>query len=226
MQRKCFKMLLLVLASSLLWACSPLKPLKSPAIKVYGLNPPLKAPAYHQKPFGVLMVLRPSANPGYTTSGMIYLKRPYELDQFAKNRWTAPPAVMIQPLLVDALRNSGLFHSVVDAPFTGRNQWQLRIQIHEFHQSFRTNPSLFNFRYHVDLIHTVTGQVVAGKTLNATVPAPSNTPYGGVIAANQATAQLVTDTVKFLHEALLKLPNNTRSNRTNKSTNKPTKPSK
>ena len=43
-------------------------------------------------------------------------------------------------------------------------------------------------------------QVIASKIFHYKIPCPSDTPYGGVLAANQAVKGYTADVVKFVGE--------------------------
>src|SRR5690349_7258410 len=72
-----------------------------------------------KKPLPItLLITAPDAAAGYQTSQMLYVKKPFELEAFAKNAWVNPPADMLYPLVLQSLQRTNLFEAVTSNAYT------------------------------------------------------------------------------------------------------------
>lgn len=145
----------------------------------------------------VLAVGVPRARAGYDSAQIAFVRRPYELEYFAKSRWADPPARMLAPLLVLALEASGGFRSVAQAPGGVPPDLRLDTELVRLHQDFGTSPSRVEIALRVQLIDLRGSRVLAEALLEETETAPSEDAYGGVIAANRALERLLARLVEF-----------------------------
>jgi cholesterol transport system auxiliary component len=145
-----------------------------------------------------LFVANTTAQPGYDTDQMIYLQCAYELKAFSRNRWVAPPNEMVNPLIAQSLRNTCYFKAVVTAPFAGQSHYRLETKLVKLQQEFFCCPSLVRMVIQATLIETCCREVIGQKVFEVVMVAPKRNPYGGVIAANQATEILLRDIANFV----------------------------
>ncbi len=186
----------MVIFNLLLSACSPLR---MPQQNTYAINNLEKAAVPHYgRSHNTLLVTMPTASPGYNSSNMIYMITPFELQSYAVNRWVAPPATMLMPLFVDALRRSHYFAAVVSPPFSGITTYRLNTNLQLLQQEFILPTSEVNLSVLATLVNSTTNQVVASKEFDIKVPSPANNPYSGVLAANQAASKLSAQLVRFV----------------------------
>lgn len=183
-----------------LCACSPIK---VPNVATYSLTT-LQASAQTKNSHSgsTLGVGVPSASPGYEGTDMIYMLTPYELSSFALHRWVAPPAQMILPLVVQALRAKGYFKAVVSTPYSVQTNYRLDFQVLKLQQNFLLPVSREEVVIQVNFFNNRTNQVIASRRFSATVAAGNNTPYSGVLAANQAVARLSQQIASFAVRAV------------------------
>ena len=182
----------------LLTACSVFNPV-NPNVNTYTLE------SVSTKTFdvasagegGTLLVLIPTAVPGYQSRQMIYVEQPYQLQAYTRNEWIAPPTQMLQPLIEESLRNTGYFHTVVGQPFTGASDVRLEVELLKLQQEFMYEPSEVLLEIRAILVNSKTNQVVTSKILSAEVPTSANNPRAGVAAANQATRMILEQLAKF-----------------------------
>jgi cholesterol transport system auxiliary component len=73
----------------------------------------------------ILLVSVPVAEPGYETTKMVYLKRPYELEPYAVNQWADTPARMFASLMNETLSRTGTWRAVVPLPSSIRGDFRL-----------------------------------------------------------------------------------------------------
>ncbi len=194
--RKCLAYLLLLMAIFSLTAC--FKPVKTPPVKTYTLSAESLLQATRKsKGHGVLFVAPPSASPGYDTEAMIYTNTPYQLLHFSAHAWVAPPAQMLTPLLVADWQNTGCFRAVVGSASSGTADVTVNTQLLALQQEFDQNTSRVRMAIQITLIDNSSGEIAASRRYEAIVPAAPN-PYGGVIAANRATREILNKTNHFI----------------------------
>jgi len=158
-----------------------------------------------------VLVATPTASPGYDSRRMLYTCRPYEIKAFAKNEWAGSPANLLQPVIIQALRDTGHFRAVVASPLPARRDYLLKTNLVELRQDFTYKPSCIKMALQAELIENRNRQVVASKIFSTEIPTISNDPYGGVLAANRATTFILGQLTRFctrhlVHFASLKLP--------------------
>ncbi|WP_412758107.1 ABC-type transport auxiliary lipoprotein family protein [Legionella bozemanae] len=152
-----------------------------------------------KKPMPItLLVTTPDAAAGYQTEQMLYVKKPYALEPFVKNAWVNPPADMLYPLILQSLQRTNLFEAVTSNAYTLGATYRLDTQLLSLQQNFLKKPSVLEFSAKVVLTYVSDNNVLASKIINLRIPCPSDTPYGGVIAANKATQQFTAALTHFV----------------------------
>jgi len=138
-----------------------------------------------------LLLSCPRAAPGYTGAGMAYIEEAHRIDYFANHRWADSPARMLEPLFMRALETSGFFQAVVQAPTTARFDLRLDTELLRLVQVFEAAASRIEITVRINLLDTHSQHVLVSEVIEVTEPVSEQTPYGGVIAANQAVARLL-----------------------------------
>ena len=187
-------------AVALLAACTALQPPESDHTSTYVLEANPAAGAPRPKRDLVLEVSAPRARPGFDTPQMPYTLRANALEYFAKNRWADTPARMLAPLLAQALDHSGGFRAVVQAPSLAAANLRLDSELVRLQQDFGAKPSRVQLTVRAQLIDVDTRRVLASAQFDETEAAPSDDPYGGVIAANRALGRLLERITEFCAE--------------------------
>jgi cholesterol transport system auxiliary component len=176
-------------------ACSPVKTPLSIQHQLSSYSSQLKAK--HPKVVSILVTV-PEATAGYQTEQMRYIKRPYTLEAFSKNTWVNPPASMLYPLLVQSLQKSGYFKAVLSSGYSEPIDYRIDTQLLRIQQNFIKRPSVLEFSAKVALTEAANNQVKASHIFNLEIPCPQDTPYGGVIAANKASAIFTAQVTDFI----------------------------
>lgn len=145
-----------------------------------------------------VLVAEPTAQPGYDSDQIVYLECPYQLKVFGKNRWVAPPSEMLASLISQSLRNTCFFKAVVTAPFAGVAQYRLETRLIKLQHEFFCCPSRVRMTLHAVVIERACNQAIAERVFDVAVCAPKNNPYGGVVAANQATKIILSQLAQFV----------------------------
>jgi len=145
-----------------------------------------------------LLVLTPESAPVYATTQMAYSTAAYQIAYFTRNEWAETPSQMIQPLIVETLRETRYFSEVLSPPDFGRHTLALRTEIREFKQDFTSEPAMLQLTMRAYLVREATNQVVATRDLSVREPMAERTPDAGVAAANKATATLLHELAEFV----------------------------
>lgn len=188
------KFTLLILTLVLLTNCA-VKPLVTNQYKLGAFSKKhwSKLPSKHS-----IFVNTPDAVAGYQGEEMLYTLKPYELTPFVHSAWVDQPAEMLLPLMVQSLQRSGYFHVVASSPGAEVTEYRIDTQLIELQQSFLTKPSSLHFVVKSVLVRMEDNHVIASRIFSYVVPCPANTPYGGVLAANQATQLFTAALTKFV----------------------------
>ena len=147
-----------------------------------------------------LFVSPPEALRGYDTNKMHYSTEPFEVKSFAHHAWLGAPAQMIQPLLTQSLQLSGYFKAVSSGIYSDKTDYRLDSQLLMMQQNFTHKPSQLFLVMKLVLNDVSNTKLIASKIFQYRIPCSSETPYGGVLAANKAVRLFTQDAVKFVSE--------------------------
>jgi len=199
-------------------ACSTLRPGATPPPSFYALEgtPAAATPAVTTHPSATehqpsaaapTLIVNPThAAAGFDSQRIIYMREAHKLEYFAHNEWVDPPARMLAPLLVAALGNSGAFRAVVLTPSAAAADLRLDTEIVRLQHEFLTQPSRVRFTLRAYLVEDKTRRVLAWREFDAVVPAASDDPYAGVLAANSAVQTVLSELSAFCAEAARRAP--------------------
>ncbi len=147
-----------------------------------------------------LVVAQPTAAPGFDGPRIVYVKRPHELEVFTRSEWVDTPARMLAPLLVRALERSGAFASVTEARSAAAPGLRLEAEIVRLQQEFTGRPSRVRLTVRIQLSEVPSRRVLGAREIEAVEDAPSDDPYGGVVAANRAVRRVLDEVVEYCGE--------------------------
>lgn len=155
------------------------------------------APATPLSSAPALVVAMPRAAPGYDSRRMVYLRRSQQLEAFAFHEWVDAPALMLAPLLVRALQDTGSFRVVLLAPSGAVGGWRLETDLIHLQQDFSSQPSQVRLSLRAVLLETATRQVIAWREFEVSEPATGEDPVAGVQAAHRATQNVLKALAAF-----------------------------
>lgn len=186
-------------------ACSTLRPAATPGPSFYALQGAATTPATRDGPAATaapstaptLIVNPPHAAAGFDSSHIMYVRETHKLEYFAHSEWVDTPARMLAPLLVAAIETTGAFRAVVLTPSAAAGDLRLDTEIVRLQQTFGSPPSRVHFTLRAYLVEDKTRRVLAWREFDAAVPAASDDPYGGVVAANRAVQTVLKDLAAF-----------------------------
>jgi cholesterol transport system auxiliary component len=147
-----------------------------------------------------LVVSPPQAAAGFDSPRMMYVREAGKLEYFAHNRWSDTPARLLAPLVVAAAQSSGAFRAVVRAPSPALGELRLDTEILRLQQEFGGAPSRVRFTLRAYLVEGATRRVMALREFEAVVPAASEDPQGGVLAAQEAIRTVLAELAAFCAE--------------------------
>jgi cholesterol transport system auxiliary component len=145
----------------------------------------------------VLAVSMPRARPGFDTTRMASLRQPHELSYFAVNRWADTPSRMLEPLLAQALEQTGSFRATVQASGAVPADIRLDTELIRLQQDFWTQPGRVQLTLRAQLIDVVGKRVIAVKLFDEAENATGDDAYGGVIAANRVAQRMLGQLADF-----------------------------
>ena len=194
----------LLLCVALLSSCAIL-PGGKPAVSrnvVYLLETRLPASEVEAKPGCHVVVVNPPENaPGHTGRQMLYQRNPNQIERFAFSRWAASPAVMIEPLLLDALRRSNRYDAVLASPAPVRADLRIENDNLWLIQRFDGEGSYIELRMSSQIYVPVARRLIASQDFSYREQTGDATPAGGVLAAERAVQRLLRDFREFVGEA-------------------------
>lgn len=192
--------------SALLGGCSALRPSDTQAAAFYALEAPqvtapapaVDAPAPPYRALPALIVTSPRAASGFDSQRIIFVRNDHQLEYFAHSEWVDTPARMLGPLLAAALEKTGIFGAVVLTPTSANADWRLDTEIIRLQHDFRTTPSRVQFTLRAYLVDERARSVIAWREFHGEAVSATESPKGGVAAANQAVQNVLKQLAEFL----------------------------
>ena len=189
----------IAMASFLLVGCGDLlAPVKEPEQAQYTINPGIKGIDSKSSTNKTLQVAKVTVEPGFRTTKMAYVRQPYQLEYFTRNRWVADPNRLLQQPIINALQASGYYRQVVNDHVIAKTDQRLVCNLVQLYQNYLAQPSQIHLVMQAQLINNRTQHIIASKQFKVVQTAPFDTPYGGVLATNQAVAKLQQQLVNFV----------------------------
>jgi cholesterol transport system auxiliary component len=173
---------------------------------VYLLDPALPVAKSSGNPASALaatvLVTLPKAQPGFDTPRMVYSLRPHELGYYALNRWVDTPALMLMRPLVRTVEQTGLWHSVVQAPSTFRVDHRLDFVNLALEQQFFSPPARVRLALRAQLIDIKRQLVIDAQDFEIIENMAQDDAYGGALAANRAAHKLLEELADWLNATM------------------------
>jgi len=145
----------------------------------------------------VLAVSEPQTRPGFDTPQMAYVQQPHELNYFVTSRWADTPARMLEPLLVQAMEQTGSFRAVVQTPGAVPADVRLDTELIRLQHDFVSRPSRVQLTLRAQLIDVRGQRVLAVKQFDESEKATRDNAYGGVTAANRVLQRMLDQLADF-----------------------------
>jgi cholesterol transport system auxiliary component len=108
-----------------------------PAAQAFVLRlAPRAAAAPPATQYGSVLLQRPEAGPGLDSDRIALLRSDHRFDFYAASRWAAPAPDMVESVLVDGLRASGIFSAVFDDTSPYAPRYSLRVTLRRFESDY------------------------------------------------------------------------------------------
>ncbi len=199
--RRTFIGIAATLGMTLAGGCAALFPKEAvpPAIYVLDGGPnTLDANASAAAVTAPALVVNPTrAAPGFDSQHIVYVRAAHQLEDFAHNEWADTPARMLTPLIVSAIERTGRFRAAGASTSGIAADLRLDTEVLRLQQDFSETPSRVRLTLRATLSDNATRQVISWQTFDETVPAASDDPYGGVVAANLAAQQVLAKLARY-----------------------------
>jgi cholesterol transport system auxiliary component len=156
------------------------------------------------RPKPTLLVSTPHAAAGFDSQRIIYFREPHKLEYFAHSEWVDTPARMLSTLILNALDTYSVFQAVLPSSSAAGGELRLDTELVRLQQNFDSQPSRVRFTLRVSLLDGATRAVIASREFDETVAAPSDDPYGGVVAANRAVQIVLVQVANFCADVATK----------------------
>lgn len=197
---------ILSLALFVLISACVLGPNETNAPRSYFLNPEVswKDPHGYSESIdpAVLLITLPKAQAGFDTARMAYVLRPYEVNYYAYNQWADTPARLLLRIMVENLDKTGQWSAVLQAASSVRAQYRLDCDNLVLEQQFLSRPSRVRLALRAQIVDLKKSEILATQYFELFEVAPSDDAYGGVQAANHASAKFLTELTAWLDKVL------------------------
>jgi len=156
----------ILLLAGILSGCGGTRP-----TKYYVLSVPASPSTQSSAPLPVsLLVARPITSHLYRDDRIVFGSGPVELGTYEFERWAQSPADMIQDLLVNSLRATGQYRSVLRPGSNARGDYIVRSNLRALYEVDR--PELVaRFSLHLELYDPKAGATVWGSSYTHDEPA-------------------------------------------------------
>ncbi|MDM8545567.1 ABC-type transport auxiliary lipoprotein family protein [Candidatus Venteria ishoeyi] len=136
-------------------------------------------------------------------TAIYYRQTPHRIEPYAHNLWSAAPAEMLQPLLINQLESSGFFSVVLAAPEAALSSpLRLETELLRLYQDYQQQPSQIVLALRAQLLDVGQQRVLGSQLFQIKLPTQTDDMQGGVTAMNQAIGQLLKQLRLFVIQHL------------------------
>lgn len=186
----------------------------SPLVKNRYTLAPLEAPLPEgecAQPHPVILRVARIDAPDWLNSVNIYYQLLYqdrhEIASYSRSRWISPPPLLIERLIQDALVQQNSWKAVIGPNNEARADLALQLHLAEFQQIFTAPEQSYGLLQVVaTLVDNNNAQVIAQRTFQEKVPAPSPNAAGGAQALNSASQRWIKATAQWLGRVMKTYP--------------------
>lgn len=146
----------------------------------------------------LILLVSPVQSVGYDHQNMSYAMRPYERTYYAFSRWADTPPRMIHPIIVQAMEASGMFGAVIDTSSSVVADLRLDVDLQVLQHEFHTDPSQGRLVIRAQINDLESNTILSTRIFQEVAPAPTENPYGGVLALNLALETILGDLVDWV----------------------------
>lgn len=177
-------------------ACSLLPSAEPVVIHRYTLDRP--PPDKRFDPGGpAILVAAVRARPGSASRQIMYRRGPSEAGYYTRSRWLAPPADMLQPLVVDALEGTARFRAVAQPGDTIAADLRLDLELVELYHDVSSDPGSVQLRVRARLQRMAPPAILATKQFAYAAPVVANNAASAVDAVDSLLDELLREVAQF-----------------------------
>ena len=166
-------------------------------LEARGGAPKAKAP----RPL-TLRVAPTSAASFYDTQAIVYSRAAGERGYYQISRWTERPSRRVHALLVERLRESGAFQTVIGVPGGLRDDLVLATHLEEMVHDATSRPGTVRIALEAVLTDPAKRTLIARRSFTRETSAASYDAAGAVAGFNQAVSALLNDVVAWVDATL------------------------
>lgn len=191
-----------------LGGCASLLPPPGAPPRLYRLTPASEFPSGLAAVRAQLLVDPLTASGALDTTRIVLSRSPTTIDYFADSAWTDRAPLMLQPLLVYSLENSGRFSAVARASLVLSADFILQSELRHFEARYDGNAPIPEVlvQLHVKLVRMPSRAIIAQRTIEARAPAARNDVPDIVDAFDQAFRAAARQIVVWTVESVAAAP--------------------
>ena len=173
---------------TLFTACS-FKP-TSLEINQYAINFKLKENKFNNT-LNELYIEEPSVNKSFNNRSIFYTTKAYQFEEYALNKWINKPSDMIYNNLFEAFEASNIYKTVLKEKRKDDFTYVLKTDVIDIYNSVENDKSYAVLK--VKFYLQMNKENIKTYTYDKKIQALSNTPYGFIVAINEAFEEAVNE---------------------------------
>lgn len=161
--------------------------------RYYVLDPGAAKPAAGNPRATALLIAPATAPSFYETQEIVFSRAPGERGYYQFHAWTERPGQRLTELLVRRIERAGSFKVVATAMSGVQGELVLNIYLAEFYHDAAQSPGSARVAITAELMDSTRRALVARRTFERSVPAPTYDAPGAVRAFGRAVAAILDD---------------------------------
>ena len=144
-----------------------------------------------------IYIEKPEVNKSFNTNAILYSKKAYLFEEYAKNRWINQPTYMIHDNLVQWFEKSNLFKFVLQKKSNVDFDYSLKTNISTLYHKIEDNKSFAILKIRFDLVSGK--KFIKTYSYDKKILCETTNAYGFVLAINKAFDEVLTDLTSQLN---------------------------
>lgn len=194
MKQRLLHLCLYLTLSAVLLTLTACSPVATPPKYYYNLT--ATTPVMHtvNPTAHVLLVTPSSVESPYNTNKIAYTEQtsPYQISYFGEHYWASTPDKLLTPNITNAMINTDHFKAVANPPYGGTADYRVDTDLVTLVQQFNGTSSQVTLSLRAVIVNAQNDQILRSQRFTVTKAASVNNPQAGVIAANQALAEILS----------------------------------
>ncbi len=138
-----------------------------------------------------VFIEEPIVNKSFNTHSIFYTTKAYHFEEYALNKWINRPSDMVYNSFFEAIDSSNIFKAVLKDKSKKESLYILKTDVINIYNSIENNKSygVLKVKFYI----YKDKENIKTFTYDKKILTQENTPYGFVIAINEAFAEVVND---------------------------------